>query len=45
MPTPEREASRAMPMKLFASVLPTLGRSSVNSITLVLPLKRCELAS
>ena len=37
IPTPDFEASRAMFMKLFASVRPTLGRSSVNSITRVLP--------
>ena len=45
MPTPDFEASRAMPMKLFLSVLPTFGRSSVNSMTRVLPANLRELAS
>ncbi len=45
MPTPCREASRAMPMKLSLSVAPTFGRSSVNSMTRVLPAKRVALAT
>ncbi len=38
-PTPACEASRARAMKLPASVAPTFGRSSVNSMTRVVPLK------
>ena len=34
-----------MPMKLLASVLPTLGRSSVKSMTRVEPANLCEVAS
>jgi len=44
-PTPARDAAVAMPMKLAASVASTLGRSSVNNISRVRPLKAGAVAS